>query len=127
MDATAWAEELRRSGTALLRVRGTSMRPALRDGDVVAVGAEPPRPGDIAVVMAGGRILCHRCVTRSPGRLTLRGDGQRRAGRFAVPAEARVLGRVRAVVRGRRFRRPAPRWAARAAAALLVPLRQVLR
>src|SRR5258708_21738050 len=77
--STAWAvASLRTDPTPLwLRHRGSSMAPALRHGDrllVEAVRADGLRPGDIAVVLRAGRLVAHRCIGRSDGRVVTRGD-----------------------------------------------------
>lgn len=127
MDLRAWADELARSGAALLRVRGGSMAPSLLDGDVVSVQAAPPRRGDLAVVRAGDRLLCHRLLSSGRGHVTLFGESRAVVERLAVPSEAQVIGRIEAVLRGGRFRPPRRALAALAASVVLAPLRKLLR
>lgn len=127
MDIRTWAEALARSGAALLRVRGGSMAPSLRDGDVVCVRARPPRRGDLAVVRAGDRILCHRLLSVGRGHVTLLGESRATVERLAVPSEAQVIGRVDGVLRGGRFRPPRRALVALAASVVMAPLRRILR
>lgn len=53
-------------------IRGRSMEPLIRDGEVVTVSPDlssPLRPGEIVVVQAeSGELLCHRLVTVGGGR-----------------------------------------------------------
>ncbi|MFP2927349.1 helix-turn-helix transcriptional regulator [Pyxidicoccus sp. 3LG] len=81
-------------------VRGDSMWPSLRAGDLA--GVEPlerePRPGDVVLARFDHALVLHRVERCSEGVLALRGDNS--------PAEdpplpcSRVLGQVRRVRRG---------------------------
>lgn len=113
-DLDRWCDELARRGAAPLCVRGTSMAPALRDGDVVIVRAEPPRLGDVAVARRGEALVCHRLLWRGEGRVALKGDGRVA---FESLRAADVIGRVPA-------RRP---WLAWVASIARIPIRLVRR
>ncbi len=133
--------ELKREALDGLRVlRGGSMSPFLRDGDLVAIeplAAGEGRVGDVVAFSAGGdeTVVVHRVVRIVDGGLVTRGDSTRaedlgvvtagrligrvvvarRGGRvFAVPGGRR--GRVRGAVA--RARGAAPRAAARVASPL---------
>ncbi|MGH9750580.1 MAG: S24/S26 family peptidase, partial [Candidatus Polarisedimenticolia bacterium] len=58
----------------LVPVRGESMLPALRTGDVAVVApfVGPPRPGQIVLARAGGLLVLHRLL-----RIDLRPEGRR--------------------------------------------------
>jgi len=105
------ADVLQRSHRVRFRVRGRSMYPSIRNGDIVLVEKTDPaslRVGDVVVVRNGaGTLLVHRivrivrcdgrrgCITR--GDAGFHEDGDMRA--------EQVLGRVRSVERdGRAFR-----------------------
>lgn len=78
--------------TTLLVVRGTSMEPTYRSGDMLVVRSGRPRVGDVAVVDlaggAGGRVV-HRVVgVDDEGRLRTQGDNRRTADGFETdPAD----------------------------------------
>ena len=73
------------SGTPLiLRIRGTSMLPALWSGDCISVRPAvlaDVRPGDVAVFVRNRHLVVHRVVRRSEGAgagtVVTRGDAQR--------------------------------------------------
>lgn len=101
------AETLRRQGTVRFRVRGCSMRPLVRDGDVVEVCRQSARElkrGDLAVFSRGGAILVHRVLqSRIAGnkwRVVTKGDA------FSHPdaplRAGELLGRVARIQRGPR-------------------------
>jgi polysaccharide export outer membrane protein len=103
-DAATVLDLLFRDGhETLVPVRGSSMRPALRDGDAVVVApfVGPPRPGQIVLARVGGALVAHRLrrieVAPSGRRYRLCGDA---AGFDAPVGRADLLGRVVAVVRG---------------------------
>ena len=106
-ELDAWCRALERRGAAMVRLRGTSMTPAIRDGQIVCVVAESPRAGQVAVLRVGDRLVCHRQVWRSRDRISLVGAGIES---YAVPREARVVGRVTARLRRGRFESPGNRW-----------------
>ena len=102
-DATFMAvcEQLLLAGTPVrFRASGGSMRPAIRNGDVVRldpIGHQPAAPGDIVAVHSDGRFLVHRVLSidvDASGRAVVitRGDAHADADP-PVPATA-VLGRV---------------------------------
>ena len=101
--------------------RGTSMRPAVRDGDRVTVAplsAGGPRPGDIVAfadpVTDGVRV--HRVVAVEAGRFVLKGDNAPEPdGAFA---RDELLGVVVRLERGGRDRPLGPRLRAAAEARL---------
>jgi len=83
-------------------VRGTSMTPFIRDGDVVVVDpirGAPPCVGDVVAFRHPGtrRLTVHRIVGRDPAGWVLRGDGCPAAD--GVVPEADILGRVVTVER----------------------------
>lgn len=86
---------LRRTGRVRFRARGGSMRPSLRDGDVVSVVRADPDAiaiGDVVCfVPEPGRLSLHRVIGRDAGCLVTKGDALDWAER--VPAR-RVLGKV---------------------------------
>lgn len=92
-------------------VRGASMWPALRRGDVVEVEAASVaslRVGDVAVFRQGAVLLAHRVIEvlnppGGPGRLRLRGDTRRAA--EGPLGERELLGRIRQCERRGRARR----------------------
>lgn len=107
--SAAFAElsaDLLQAGKAVrFQARGVSMRPLVRDGDVLLVrpmGSKRARLGDVVLCSTEpGRVLVHRVVRARAGRqgrlLTVQGDG------VAQPdgqvAGARVYGRLVAVER----------------------------
>ena len=116
MVAAAGAELVRlgllRTGRVRFRARGLSMRPFLRDGDVVSVvRADPDHLGVGDVVCyesEPGRVALHRVVDRDADHLVAKGDALAWVER--VPPE-RVLGRLAAVERRRGLERLATRLA----------------
>jgi hypothetical protein len=113
----ALAAELLEAGReVVLRARGASMAPLIRDGDVLTLArcVRAPRPGDLVAANSCGRLLVHRVVRARAGRLLLRGDALWQPdGWFAcqylghqsiAPAAggAQIIGRVVAVERGGR-------------------------
>jgi signal peptidase I len=82
------------------RAHGASMRPAIRDGDIVVVQMVDPtavKPGDILLYREGERPLAHRVVRihqdNSAGVVfVLRGDAQAECDAPVKPEQ--VLGRV---------------------------------
>lgn len=102
-----------RSAEALrLRVRGHSMAPLLRSGDVVWVEPVAPsalRRGDLVVVQRQGAWITHRLIARRGDRWYTKGDGLCHPDP-AVPGEA-ILGRVIAIERdGSRIELRQRRW-----------------
>jgi polysaccharide export outer membrane protein len=92
----------------LVPVRGSSMRPTLRDGDRVAVAPflGLPRVGQIVVARVPGGLVAHRLVEveMCGGRRIYRLQGDAEPGRDAGVLREALCGRVAAVVRqGRRL------------------------
>lgn len=111
MTAGLLAELASRGVTVTLTVRGTSMCPALRDGDVVTIaparGATVPIGAVVAAeVPAAGGLVLHRAVGRCGGGVLLRGDNAARPD--GIVADAAVLGLVVRVEREGRPTRLAP-------------------
>lgn len=103
---------LGQTGRVRFRARGTSMEPALRDGDLVSVvRAHPDRIGVGDVICyepEPGRLVLHRVVARGATYFVTRGDALGWVER--VPF-ARVLGQVTAVERRGRLGRIVARLA----------------
>ena len=98
-------EGLSRGGEIILRARGMSMRPAIRDGEEVRLrplGSHPPGVGDIVLARTPEGAALHRviAVARGSARVRLKGDGLQRADAY-LPISA-LLGRADAVRRGHR-------------------------
>jgi signal peptidase I len=93
------------------RAGGDSMRPAIRDGDVIHVApasAADIRVGDVVLCRVGSRLLAHRLVAVTEDAdgerwLHLRGDAK--GGCDAPVRDADVIGRVEAVWRDGSTRR----------------------
>lgn len=104
-------EALFRTGRAQIRAVGTSMRPALRPGDILKIErpAGIPEIGTIVVALRDGGLVAHRVVERIGSgdvpTLVTRGDA---LGNCDSPLSAdEVLGKVVSVVRaGRTFAVP---------------------
>jgi signal peptidase len=108
-DLGALAAEILEGGSALrFRAHGASMRPFIRDGDVIEVqpvGAAPIRRGDVVLCRnGGGRVVAHRVIQvgQESGRVAVvtQGDALARPDRLIF--QEQVLGRVVAVERGGR-------------------------
>jgi hypothetical protein len=92
-----WVEESLRGGRACeLVLRGWSMAPLMRDGDLLTV--EPlaagagARPGEVVVAARSGLLVTHRLVSLRDGMAVTRGDA---CGGDDPPVPASdVLGRV---------------------------------
>jgi len=87
------------AGARPVAVRGTSMLPALRSGDLAVVfPARAYLPGDVVAYrspLAGGRVLIHRVVGYGPeGKLVTRGDNNPREDSYQ-PRQEEVMGRMR--------------------------------
>jgi hypothetical protein len=85
-------ELLGRGETVRVRARGASMRPWVRDGDIVLLRAGAPRVGDVVLLRQGDFGLIHRVVARGlDGRLCVAGDALPRVdGWFHAAAIAAV-------------------------------------
>lgn len=109
--------ELLAAGRALtVRVRGYSMFPSLRPGDLIRV--EPVdlatlRPGDVILFRAGNLVITHRLLQWKDGFLITKGDAAPCLDRPLSPAE--VAGRVVEVRRGGRAWRLDRGWRRRLA------------
>lgn len=90
----------------MVRYRGISMYPTLRDGELLRLeplGATLPRAGDV-IVFAGahpGHQIIHRVLRRQGGAVVTRGDNNDRIDRLA-PLPAAIRGRVVSVCRAGR-------------------------
>lgn len=121
-DFTREEDEFTLSGTALVdlaqavlekgksfrfRARGMSMRPFIKDGDVITISplsGSKPRLGDIAVFIRPqtGKIVIHRVVRKSGGSFLIKGDNVSQTDGF-ISLE-NILGRVTRIERnGRRL------------------------
>jgi signal peptidase len=105
----ALAAGILQGGSGLrFRARGTSMRPFIRDGDVLEVqplDGAPVRRGDVLLCRDGrGRLVAHRVIRlgRHDGRVALRTRGDALASPDRLVCLEQVLGRVVAVERGGR-------------------------
>lgn len=82
------------SSVVRIPVRGRSMLPSLRDGDVIEVDLDrTPRAGEVALYMDGSTAILHRVLQVSPDAVLLQGDACRRPD--APVASARILGTAR--------------------------------
>lgn len=82
------------------RLKGGSMRPFLRDGDVIRIApraAEALRPGDIALAHTDYGVLLHRIVRISGEQVILLGDANRRE---ELTERGKVIGVFDAAWRG---------------------------
>ncbi len=87
------------AGAHPVAVKGASMLPTLRPGDLAVVfPAQAYLPGDVVAYrspLAGGRLLIHRVVGYGPeGRLITRGDNNPREDSYQ-PRQQEVVGRMR--------------------------------
>lgn len=116
------AEVLARGGTFHFRARGGSMRPFIRDGDLLTIEPSPADSlhlGDVALYKSSGnRLTVHRVVgaTATEGWVVylMRGDAQ--AGPTERISAEQVLGRCVALRRGDRtldLHHPTQRWISR--------------
>jgi hypothetical protein len=124
------ADLLQRGVRVRFRASGSSMAPAILDGDAITVEPAPGarlRRGDVLLVRRGEGVVAHRLVgrRRRPAaglEYLLRGDAAD-GNDSPVPA-ADVLGRVAEVERAGVRTRPSG-WSARLAALLRFGLRQL--
>jgi len=112
-------EILRASGSARLRLQGTSMLPAICPGDEVEIescGSSECESGDVVAFCRDGRLFIHRVVESENGRLLTQGDA------LTVPDAPitgdEFLGKVTAVWRDGENVSTTPSLAQRAAAAV---------
>ncbi len=97
-------EALRSLGRARLRVRGGSMRPWLRGGEIVEVRCASPaevRAGDVVAFARGGGLFVHRVIgkSRREGQTLLITKGDAFPDADSPVREAELLGRVTGVAR----------------------------
>lgn len=105
VDLLEISDLLLREGNINLRILGSSMYPALRQGDTIRV--EPTsiqglRIGDIALFHRGGQLICHRIVKKhqTNGKVFIVTKGEIGSCRDEpVPAED-ILGKVVEVKKG---------------------------
>ncbi len=97
-----FAELLGRGLPVTIRARGGSMRPALRDGDVLTVAplSAPARVGEVVAARRGSLLALHRVHEVQGGRVRLCGDACAQDDGFFTPGE--LLGRAVAVRRAGR-------------------------
>jgi signal peptidase I len=107
-------EALASFGEVRLSVQGASMVPALWPGDTLLVRrvhVEELSPGDIVVCRRDGGLRIHRLLAKAAGGggtlLVTRGDAL--SENDPPVAASELLGRVSAVISGRRLRVPRPR------------------
>lgn len=92
-------EHLRAGRPVTVRARGASMRPSLRDGDVITLTPRVhPRRGDVACAVRAGSLRLHRVVATEGERVLLRGDALLTDDGWFEPTE--VYGVVRDIRRG---------------------------
>jgi hypothetical protein len=113
-------EVLARDSLLQFRARGGSMRPFIRDQDLIEVAplsGEQARRGQVVVFELDGRLLVHRVVSLRQGkdgmRLLVQGDALLYPDGWIQPKQ--VFGRVVALQRSGRWQRldtPARRWLA---------------
>ena len=101
-----FAELLGRGLPVTILARGGSMRPALRDGDVLTVAplSGPARVGEVVAARRGRLLALHRVHEVQGGRVRLCGDACAQDDGFFTPGE--LLGRAVAVRRAGRTLTP---------------------
>lgn len=119
---------LREGLQVVLRARGDSMLPFIRDGEdsLVLVHTPDLSVGDIVLARVGQAYVIHRVLAICGDRFTLMGDGNLKGTESCLRAD--VCGKVVAIVRGgRRMEPSAPKWRRRAALwRRLLPVRRWL-
>jgi signal peptidase I len=131
----AIAREILVSGHSLqFRARGGSMRPLIRDGDLLEIAPLQPNQlsrGDILLYQhSSSQLLVHRLVgiekTGQQTRLLMQGDAVVHTDGWSTSEQ--VLGRVVSIHRANRkisLKQPSQRWLAAALAHLLPPLKNI--
>ena len=118
------AEEFLREGReVILKAKGNSMLPFIRDGrdSVVLHRCEDPQIGDIVLVRLPGRYVMHRIISRDGQVYTMMGDGNIRGTETFRKED--VLGKVTRIIRdGKREVNPGSGKAWH----LLLPIRRYL-
>lgn len=118
-----FGDVLRLSGTAQIRVTGSSMLPGVLPGDILVVRREAVNGlalGDIAVFTRDDRLFAHRVVGQAAGAipsLVTCGDALSESDPPVHSDE--LLGRVASIIRGERRIDPAATFLDRAASVLL--------
>ncbi len=88
-------EQLSADRPLVIRARGQSMWPVLRDGQeltIFPVGEEGVRVGDIVLYVTGDQMILHRVIRKRPGSYLLKGDAMGSADRWVEPPD--ILGRI---------------------------------
>lgn len=105
------SEVLRLSGTARIRVFGSSMLPAILPGDILIIGRaklDSAIPGDIVFFKRDDRLFVHRLIGKQDRKgipcLVTAGDSLAENDPPVLPRE--LLGRVTSIVRGQRLVSP---------------------
>jgi len=107
------SEVLARGHSARFRAKGTSMSPAIREGEVITVTPVQPaeiRRGDVVLCNTGQGVIAHRVerlVWGADGMLRFITRGDASLGPDEPAGASAVLGRVVAVERGGRTLDPA--------------------
>ncbi len=86
------------STPVVVRVKGTSMAPCLRDGDAVEVVRTAPDTvsrGDLLVFVRSGEITVHRLLSWRGDRFLEKGDAQSQGNWHGWPSTLGVVRRVR--------------------------------
>jgi len=118
-----FADVLQLSGTAQIRVTGSSMLPCVRPGDILLVQRECMNglaPGDIAVFTRDQRLFAHRVVRRGAGAISYLvtwGDALSEQDQPVHSDE--LLGRVASIIRGVRRINPSATFLDRTGSVLL--------
>ncbi|HSP77594.1 MAG TPA: S24/S26 family peptidase [Myxococcaceae bacterium] len=127
-----WTHAEHTEGLCWIPIKGDSMWPSLRPGDVAGVEPleEAPRPGEVVVARFPHALVVHRVRLSDGSTCVLRGDNTPREDP-PLP-RARLLGRVRWVRRGGAVLAPGawdrgPRWAGRWRVAVKRGLAALLR
>ena len=120
-----------RAGPLEICASGVSMRPALRPGDRVRLERREARHGDVALVVASGRVVLHRLLRRRCGHWLVRGDARPAVDGWVSPEQVLAIATARRRNRGfarsadwQRLDRPLARWLGLSGAPLLRLLRR---
>ncbi len=88
-------EAIERNGTLKFRLKGTSMRPFLREGDILTVSAlrsQKISVGDLVIYHDGMSITCHRVFRTFKNNFQLKADAAMTADEFLK--KGRLMGKV---------------------------------
>lgn len=100
LETESLFQRLQAGETTWLKVRGESMSPLIRAGDVLEiVPSLKIKPGMIVLVNTPWGLRCHRVVSVEDGHITLRGDTLQDEERIL---REQVMGQVHAVWRGKK-------------------------